>query len=148
LRFTLSGAPAELEVEGYTPEELHSTGVEARVSGIARHPEVRAFMRDAQRSLGAGGAVMEGRDIATVVFPEAPVKLFLTAEPRVREARRAKERGEPGRVVARELQRRDERDARVNPFEPAPDAIVLDTTDASVDETLARALSICRELLP
>ena len=119
------------------------------MSHVARHPQVRALMREGQRALGLPRAVVEGRDIGTVVFPDAPVKLFLTAEPGTRVARRAEQRGATDPVDVEEaLHRRDARDARVNPFEPAPDAIVLDTSERTVDETLDVAIQIVRERLP
>src|SRR6185369_9431813 len=112
LRFSLSsGIPPEL-------------GVEGEVSHVARHPEVRALMREGQRALGLPGGVVEGRDIGSVVFPDAPLKLFLTAEPDKRGERRAEQRGvaDP-EEVEEALLRRDTKDAKVNPFEPAADAI-------------------------
>ena len=106
-------------------------------------------MREGQRALGMPRAVVEGRDIGTVVFPDAPVKLFLTAEPGTRVARRAEQRGAADPVDVEEaLRRRDARDARVNPFEPAPDAIVLDTSERTVGDTLDVAIEIVRDRLP
>jgi cytidylate kinase len=149
LRFTLrEGSPPELEVEGWTLEELTAPEVEIQVSRTARHPEVRRVMRMLQRGFGQGeGAVMEGRDIGTVVFPEAPVKIFLTADPDARGSRRLAERS-PDRAIVRALHERDEQDARVNPLEPAADATVIDTTDLTTVQTLARALELIRERLP
>ena len=73
LRFTVDGKnPPELDVEGYLHADLTTPEVELRVSLVASHPGVRTVMRDRQRTLGADGAVMEGRDIATVVLPQAP----------------------------------------------------------------------------
>jgi cytidylate kinase len=106
-------------------------------------------MREQQRALGAEGAVMEGRDIATVVFPEAPIKLFLYAEHGARGARRASERGATDEErVADALRTRDERDARTNPLEPAPDAVVIDTGELDPDATLERALAAVRRVWP
>ena len=151
LRFTLSdGDPPEIEVEGSAPSPaLESGRVEAEVSHVARHPQVRALMREGQRALGLPAAVVEGRDIGTVVFPDAPVKLFLTAAPPTRVRRRARQRGaSDASDVGEALRRRDAKDARVNPFEPAPDAVVLDTGDRTVEDTLALALSLVRERIP
>ncbi|MGZ5301228.1 MAG: (d)CMP kinase [Actinomycetota bacterium] len=151
LRFGLSDAnPPEIEVEGSPPSgALVTARVEAAVSHVARHPQVRALMRVAQRALGLPGAVVEGRDIGSVVFPDAPVKLFLTAEPRTRVRRRAEQRGATDPVGVEEaLHRRDARDAEVNPFEPAPDAIVLDTSQRTVDDTLEVAVATVRERMP
>src|SRR5207249_1148277 len=86
LRFELSAGPSpELVIDGRSPgPELTSGDVEAVVSEVASHPEVRAELREAQRVLGRGGGVTEGRDIGTVVFPDADVKIFLSASPQVR----------------------------------------------------------------
>ncbi len=151
LRFGLSdGSPPEIEVEGATPgPALVSDRVEAEVSHVARHPKVRALMREGQRALGLPGAVVEGRDIGSVVFPDAPVKLFLTAEPRTRVERRAEQRRVADPLdVEQALHRRDAKDARVNPFEPAPDAVVVDTTDLAVDDTLDVAVAVIRDRMP
>lgn len=157
LRFTVRGGdPATLEVEGWTAASLATVEVESTVSDVARHPEVRRRLRDLQRGLGAApGAVMEGRDIGTVVFPDAALKLFVTADPAVRAARRARERGlDPDAVasVAEALRERDDLDARTNPLVPAADAIEIDTTDRSVEQTVDAALAIVAarapELLP
>jgi cytidylate kinase len=152
LNFTLSppgssNEPRELWIEGAPPsEELESAEVEASVSAVATHPEVRAAMRAAQRALGEGGAVMEGRDIGSAVFPDAPVKVFLVAEPQERAGRRVEERGVE--EVAGALHERDRRDARVNPFVPAEDAAVIDTSDLDVDGTLRTALAVVAERAP
>ena len=150
LRFTLVGEdPPELEVEGYTAEELTTPEVESRVSVVARHPAVRALLRDLQRTLGARGAVMEGRDIATVVFPAAPLKVFLRASEPERSDRRARERGSADTATVRDaIRERDARDARTNRLEPGPGAVVIDTSDLSVDETLDTALQHARRIWP
>jgi CMP/dCMP kinase len=148
LDFTLSSAgpeepqpdPLELWIDGAPPsDELESADVEANVSAVARHPAVRAAMRAAQRGLGEEGAVMEGRDIGSAVFPDAPVKLFLIAEPQERAGRRVEERG--SKDVAGALHERDRRDAQVNLLAPAEDAVVIDTSDLGVDDTLRVALA-------
>jgi CMP/dCMP kinase len=150
LRFTLRGDdPPELEVEGYMPSDLTTPDVESRVSLVARHPGVRKVMRDLQRMLGANGAVMEGRDIATVVFPDAPLKLFLRADRARRVDRRADQRGtHDADVVGRALHQRDERDARTTPLEPAPGAVVVDTSNLSIEQTLDVALEAARRIWP
>jgi CMP/dCMP kinase len=149
LRFTVEGQdPPELEVEGYGRTDLTTAEVESRVSLVACHPAVRAVMRDLQRALGADGAVMEGRDIATVVFPQAPLKLFVQADPGRRVGRRAQERGADSEKVGEALQQRDARDARTTPLEPAPGAVVIDTTDLSIEQTLDAALEAARRVWP
>lgn len=150
LRFGLSRGPTpELEVEGVAPSsELESEGVEAAVSRVARHPQVRQLMRQVQRELGRPNAVVEGRDIGTIVFPDAPVKLFLTAAREARVERRAEERDAGDPDVSRALKERDSLDALVNPFEPAPGALVLDTSHRTVEETLDDARAFVLERLP
>ena len=144
MRFSLSGErPPELVVEDYLEDALTSDAVEMAVSTVARHPAVRERMRVLQRSLGRDGAVMEGRDIATVVFPDASVKLFLVADEAERTARRARERAAADPAdVAEALRLRDARDARTNPLEAAPGAIVIDTGSVDVETSLAAALRI------
>jgi cytidylate kinase len=139
------GDPPELSIDGRAPDaSLSSPEVEAVVSEVARHPSVRAVMRAAQRELGLDGSVMEGRDIGTVVFPDAPVKIFLSAPEQVRAGRRVAERG-GGAEVARAVANRDALDARTNPLVPAPDARVIDTTSLGPKEVLAEALRIIEE---
>jgi CMP/dCMP kinase len=164
LRFELSGdRPPALSVNGKTPDaDLLSPGVEAAVSAVARHPEVRALMAAEQRRLGATGAVMEGRDIGSVVFPGADVKIFLVAPPEERAARRVEERHaaegteadptpslgpDPPEDLAAAMAARDSLDAEVNPFVPAPDAVPIDTSGRSKEEVLAEALALVRARL-
>jgi cytidylate kinase len=149
-RFTLVGMqPCELEVEGSTIDDLTTPEVERIVSVVAAHPAVRTWMRDAQRALGQGGAVMEGRDIGSVVFPEARVKIYLDAHAHERIERRAEERDgrEPDEVAAA-LEARDELDARTNPFAPAPGAVVIDTGSLDAGATLRAALDLIRDRAP
>jgi len=110
-------------------------------------------MVEQQRLLGAsGGVVMEGRDIGTVVFPDAEVKIFLDAEPEVRGNRRYRQGG-PAQTevteeaVVRELKERDARDRnrQESPLRPAEDAVILDSTAMSLDEVLAAAEAIVRK---
>lgn len=119
--------------------------IDRLVSSVARHADVRAVMRERQRALAArGDAVIEGRDIGTVVVPQADVKVFLLADERERARRRAADRpGVPPDALAADLRARDERDA-VN-TRPAPDAIVLDTTDLSVEEVVERIAALVSE---
>jgi len=138
--------PPELTIDGASPpRELSSPEVESSVSAVARHPQVRAVLRDEQRRLAAGGAVMEGRDIGTVVEPAADLKLFLRAHPDERAGRRAREREGDRSRIAEALGTRDELDARTNPLVPAPDAVVLDTTETEPGDVLERALALTRE---
>ena len=150
LRFVVSSGPdRHLEVEGWPRPALHTPEVESTVSVVARHPEVRSHLRAAQRAMVGDGAVMEGRDIASVVVPEAPVKIFVTAEPEVRARRRAAERPSAAHdAVGDALRLRDARDAVTNPLEPAVGAEVLDTSELDVGAALAEALAIVRRLAP
>jgi cytidylate kinase len=112
--------------------------VDRMVSVVARHPAVREVMRERQRELAAqGDAVIEGRDIGTVVTPNADVKIYLEADPTVRAQRRQTERPDIGAdALATDLKLRDEQDrARM---QPAPDAQTIDTTRLAVDEVVAR----------
>lgn len=150
MRFDLDRTvePAALRVDGRSPgEELAFAEVESNVSRVARHPEVRAVLRAEQRRLGRDGAVLEGRDIGSVVFPDATLKLYLQADAEARVARRAEERraDERGDAVAARLEARDALDARVNPFVPPADAVVIDTTSLDAGQVLARALELVRE---
>jgi cytidylate kinase len=106
------------------------------VSTVARHPEVRAVMRDRQRELAQqGDVVIEGRDIGTVVCPDAEVKIYLVADAAERARRRVAERPEIGaEALATDLRMRDERDAAQ--MRPAADAETIDTTDLSVAEVV------------
>ena len=150
LRFDLTDAdPPELSIGEAAPDPaLEGLQVEAHVSAVSRHPEVRALMREEQRRLGSRGAVMEGRDIASVVFPEAPAKLYLVADAVERARRRSLERAAPGGDVERALEERDRRDMRVNPFTPQAGAAELDTTSLDVEATLDAALALIRRLAP
>jgi cytidylate kinase len=140
-----SSSSPELLVDGVGPgRELRSPEVEAVVSIVARHPGVRHLMRLVQRELGLAGGVMEGRDIGTVVFPDADVKIFLAGSPDVRAGRRVRERarGLSQIGVAEAISRRDALDAKTNPLVPAEDAHVIDTTGLTKDQVLAEALRI------
>jgi CMP/dCMP kinase len=141
LRFDLdrSVRPPTLSVDGRLPgEDLSAPEVEANVSAVSRHPEVRAVLRAEQRRLGIGGAVLEGRDIGAVVLPDATVKVFLDADPEVRAERRARQLHVDLRPeeVAEQLEARDRRDALTNPLEPPEDAVVIDTSLLSIEETV------------
>jgi cytidylate kinase len=124
---------------------IRAAEIDRLVSAVARHPHVRAVMRERQRALAAvGDAVIEGRDIGTVVAPQAEVKVFLVADEGERARRRAGERpGVGAETLAAELRRRDERDA-LNTT-PAEDAVVLDTTDLGVEEVVFRIAALVEE---
>jgi CMP/dCMP kinase len=117
-------------------------------SRVSVHPPVREWMVDRQREIGAaGGIVMEGRDIGTKVFPDAEVKLFLDADPRVRGVRRFLQTPattEKEASVLAELRARDERDRTraSSPLVPAPDAVLIDSTNLTLDQVQQRAVEI------
>jgi cytidylate kinase len=143
MRFSMEGDPASLRVEGKPPsDDLATAEVEAVVSTVAGHPEVRAVLRAEQRRLGVGGAVVEGRDIGTVVFPDADLKIFLEADPEERAARRQAERRQGDPALAEALERRDARDARTNPLVPAVDARVVDSTGRDAEDVMAEVLNL------
>jgi cytidylate kinase len=124
-------------------------------SRVSTRPVVRERLVALQRQLGAGGGVvMEGRDIGTVVFPDALVKLYLTASPEVRAGRRARELRAAGEtvdeaVLAQELGERDRRDAERahSPLRPAADAVVIDTTALPLDAVVDAMEAVARPRL-
>jgi cytidylate kinase len=125
--------------------EIRMPRIDRIVSSVARHPDVRRIMRERQRELAElGDAVIEGRDIGTVVCPDADVKVYLVADPAERARRRLADRPEIGpEALATDLRLRDERDAAQ--MQPAPDAETIDTTDLSVEDVLERIETLIRE---
>src|SRR5271169_2823442 len=123
---------------------IRERDVTEAASRVSVHPAVRAWMVEHQREMGAGGGVvMEGRDIGTKVFPDADLKIFLDADPVVREQRRMEQqkiKGEVAANVAADLRERDHRDRtrKTSPLQAAADAIVIDSTKMNEDEVLAR----------
>jgi cytidylate kinase len=126
-------------------QRVRETDVTEGASRVSVHPKVREWMVARQQEMGAnGGVVMEGRDIGTRVFPHADVKIFLDADPVVREQRRLKQQGLSGsaaELTAAELRMRDQRDRNrtTSPLVPAPDALRLDSTTMTEDEVLQKA---------
>jgi CMP/dCMP kinase len=135
--------------------EIRDPEVTQAASRVSVHPAIRAWMVDLQRELGRkGGVVMEGRDIGTVVFPDADLKFFLDASPEARSQRRYEQAGSAAAVatpeaISRELRERDERDRNraESPLRAAPDAVVIDSTGLTLDEVLARIEGIVAERL-
>jgi cytidylate kinase len=125
-------------------EAIRGAGIDRVVSTVARHPEVRAVMRDRQRELAdEGDAVIEGRDIGTVVAPDAEVKVYLVAQPDVRARRRLSERPEIGAdALATDLRLRDQSDAAR--MQPAGDAKTIDTTHLDIDDVVAQIEELVR----
>ncbi len=129
-------------------EAIRAPEISDAASQVSRVPAVRRAMVAKQREIGEhASVVMEGRDIGSVVFPEATVKIFLDAQPEVRVERRAGESSLPHEVVARQISERDRRD-RTRPESPllqAPDAIYVDTTGLSIEDVEAALLKIIRD---
>jgi cytidylate kinase len=123
---------------------IRERDVTEAASRVSVHPRVRQWMVERQREMGiGGGVVMEGRDIGTRVFPDADLKIFLDADPVIREQRRLdqqKVKGASAEAMAAELRERDRRDRTraVSPLVAAEDAVVLDSTNMSEDEVLSR----------
>jgi len=138
-------------------EDVSSAIREHQVSGLASKvsaiPEVRAFLLDFQRRQAREhNVLMDGRDIGTVVLPNADVKIFLTADPRTRAERRVYDlemRGQKADfdTILRDIQQRDEQDRNrsIAPLRQAEDAVLLDTTHFNLEESLAALLSIIKE---
>jgi cytidylate kinase len=143
---------------GFDPDdaELRSEPVSEIASRISAYPSVRAALLKRQQDFARqeGGAVLDGRDIGTVIAPEADVKLFVTASPEVRAERRLKELKARGMRagyddVLADIRTRDRRDSsrEVAPLKPAADAILLDTSDLDVADAIAEALRLTQERL-
>jgi cytidylate kinase len=132
---------------------IRSPEVALAAAKVSRYPAVRQKMVDLQRSFARDrGVVMEGRDIGTVVFPGADLKIFLTATPEERGRRRLRDDQQHGEVVSFEqtvaaLRRRDQLDTerKVSPLIAAPDAVEVDSTNLTADQVVERILKIARE---
>jgi len=159
VRLVLVGDAFRPTVAGVDVEEtIRSERVTRHVSAIAAIREVRNWVNVQQRDAVAGvprGVVVDGRDIGTVVFPDAPVKVFLTASPEERARRRLAQRGsriDPAELAreAEALAARDHADSTrpVAPLRAAADAVRLDTTDLSLEEQADRVVALARERLP
>jgi cytidylate kinase len=159
VRLVLAGQLFRPEVAGVDVElAIRSERVTRRVSSLAAIPEIRAWVNAQQRRAVAGhpqGVVVDGRDIGTVVFPDAPLKVYLTAHADERAKRRLSQHGQvpDASMVAREsavLAARDAQDAgrAVAPLRAAADAVTLDTTTLTLDEQVARILTLARTRFP
>jgi cytidylate kinase len=144
-------AAGALQMEGLDPARLRTAELGEAASRVAAYPAVRAALVAAQRRFARrpGGAVLDGRDIGTVICPHADVKLFVTASARERAKRRWRELVLGGapieyEAVLADIERRDARDAAraAAPLRPAEDAVILDTTALDADGTLAAALEV------
>jgi CMP/dCMP kinase len=132
---------------------IRERDVTEAASRVSVHPAVREWMVARQQEMGKdGGVVMEGRDIGTKVFPHADLKIFLDADPVVREQRRLdqqKIKGPSAQSIAAELRERDQRDRTraTSPLVPAEDAVIIDSTHLSEDQVVHRAEELVRERL-
>jgi len=135
-------------------EDIRTPEISLGASEVSKHPSVRAGLLELQRRLGRqGGVVLEGRDIGTVVFPDAELKVFLTAAAESRAERRVSDLAARGIMAdfsqtLDEIKLRDERDAsrEVAPLRAAPDAVTLDTTNLDVDSVVAQLAELARRL--
>src|SRR6266481_8835277 len=133
---------------------IRERDVTEAASRVSVHPKVREWMVARQREMGiGGGVVMEGRDIGTKVFPDADVKIFLDADPVIREQRRLEQqkvKGASATAMAAELRERDRRDRTraVSPLVAARDAVVIDSTGLSEDQVLEKVEALVRQKLP
>ncbi len=159
VRLVLVGDVFRPEVAGVDVEEaIRSERVTRHVSALAAIPEVRTWVNAHQREAAAShpsGVVVDGRDIGTVVFPDAPLKIFLTATPDERARRRLSQRGgaveaDAVRRESRALAARDEADATriVAPLKPAADAVLLDSTTLTLEEQVRQVVELARRRLP
>jgi cytidylate kinase len=145
VEFTESGRVSIADTD--VTASIRKSKIDRQVPVVARHPAVREVMRERQRELGhQGDVVIEGRDIGTVVAPDAEVKVYLNADATVRARRRQVERPDiGGDALATDLRLRDESDkARM---QPAPDAERIDTTELEVEDVVARIEQLVQERL-
>ncbi len=129
---------------------LRTTEISEAASRVSVHPPIRHWMVALQQELGRsapGGIVMEGRDIGTVVFPDASVKIFLSASPEARTERRLAQTGEPEAAVLAAIRERDARDTSraTSPLRPADDAITIDSTQLTLEEVVAEVATLVAE---
>jgi cytidylate kinase len=147
---SVGGNRVLLDGRDVTPR-VREQDVSEAASRVSVHPKVREWMVARQQEMGAGGGiVMEGRDIGTVVFPHADVKIFLDADPVIREQRRLQQQhliGKAAEATAAELRERDRRDRTraASPLVPAEDALVLDSTGLSEDEVLQKVEALVEQ---
>lgn len=146
-------APPHLFLNGRDrSEDIRTPEISLGASEVSKHPSVRHTLLSLQRRLGErGGVVLEGRDIGTVVFPDAELKVFLTASPESRATRRVSDLAERGIIAdfgqtLADIQLRDERDAnrQVSPLRAAADAVTLDTTHLDVDSVVEQLAELAR----
>jgi CMP/dCMP kinase len=154
-RLELDGAGVSADGERIPNAELRTPEVSAAASSVSVHPEVREVLNEVQRraaseAASTGGVVVEGRDIGTVVLPDADLKVFLSASAEERARRRAAQSGREGELdrIRRAMELRDRQDSEreASPLRSAGDAVVLDTTGLSFEEVVERVLELAGEV--
>ena len=154
-RISLDAGGARVDGKPVPEDELRTPEVSAAASAVSARPEVRAVLLDVQREAARranreGGAVVEGRDIGTVVLPEAELKVYLSAAPEERARRRAHQTGREAELdrIKEAMSQRDRQDSEreTSPLKPAPDAVILDTTSLSLEGVVSRVLELVRGL--
>jgi len=154
IRITTEGSQSRVLVDGQdVTEKIRTPEVTLAAARVSRLPEVRAKLVAVQRTCAVGrGVVMEGRDIGTVVFPNAALKVFLKADPEERARRRLRQDRKEGRSAtleqtADEIGRRDQLDAerKISPLVAAPDAVQIDSTDLLADQVVEQILELVRK---
>jgi cytidylate kinase len=154
-RVELDSQGASIDGGRVRERDLRSPEVSAAASRVSAHAPLREVLLPVQRMAAEkateeGGAVVEGRDIGTVVLPDAELKVYLSAAPEERARRRATQTGREGELdrIRSAIARRDRQDSEreISPLKPADDAVVLDTTSLSLEEVISRVLDLAAEL--
>jgi CMP/dCMP kinase len=154
-RVGLDARGARVDGAPVPEDDLRTPEVSAAASTVSARPEVRAVLLDVQREAARrtsreGGAGVEGRDIGTVVLPDAELKIYLSAEPEERARRRAHQTGREAELdrIREAMRKRDWQDSEraTSPLKPAPNAVVLDTTSLDLDGVVSRVLQLARGL--
>jgi CMP/dCMP kinase len=154
-RVELDPDGASIDGAGVPEPDLRTPEVSAAASRVSAHAELREVLLPvqrvaAQKAREQGGAVVEGRDIGTVVLPDAELKVYLSASPEERARRRATQTGREGELdrIRAAIARRDRQDSEreVSPLKPAGDAVVLDTTSLSLEEVICEVLDLAEAL--
>ncbi|GIW80066.1 MAG: cytidylate kinase [Gemmatales bacterium] len=156
-RVRMEFSPGQVVLDGEdVSQAIRADNVSKSSSPIAESPVVRQHLAERQRQLAAGrNIVCEGRDQGTVIFPHAEYKFFLVADPMERARRRHRQLSQMGEEISLEeilktQQERDQRDSQraLAPLKPAPDALVIDTTNLTIDEVVARIVDVVQGRLP
>lgn len=154
-RVRLSGDGTLVDGAPVPEEKLRSPEVSAAASKVSARPEVRAVLLSVQRQAAeeaakSEGAVIEGRDIGTVVLPDAPLKIFLSASPEERARRRAVQSGKEAELerikTAMRVRDRQDTEREAAPLKPASDAVTLDTTDLTLQEVVEKIAELARDV--